>query len=487
MAQEAKRAGGGWDALGADVKAFSKRLGVADGDIDVLIASLGAMEGRLDESMAGGIADAQNLIGSLQGVKDTILAIPSAQLDGDPGPLLAAIDAAMAGLMQLLALIDQTGMAPAGTGGRRGGGGGGGSKKSDAGGAAKDADRAQEEAYRREIERIEHKRHMNEMTAREEIEALGRVKREHAKTAEQIMDIDERIYDARKALREGEEEKITALGDALTDALQNRYEAQRKAEQQRIRDSIKAWETWSDETCAAIQKQLDALDEQEEAEEREEKRAEHPRKIGRLEQAIAYETDDYNRAQLQKQLEEAKRAYEQALGDWAREDERKALEDQMDAIRDQADKEIGKLEDESERIDSVYDELTKGASLAAEAQKLLMQSSQEELLALLGEFAPDYEATGRTLGEKLYEGFAAAFGNVEAFFASFDARFEAMADRAQQAALGNTQGIVQSGGDKASVSAPTVNQTVIFNEPVESPADVARRMQRISEELAGMM
>lgn len=277
----------------------------------------------------------------------------------------------------------------------RGGGGGGRSLRSDAEEAARAAqeaeraaEQAQEEAYQSEIERIEHRRHLGQLTAKEEIAELTRVKREYAKTAGQIMDIDERIYDARQALREAEAGKITTLNDAIVEALENRYEEQRRIEQQRISASIAAWETWSDETCAAIQRQIDALDEQEQAEDRQQTREENLRRIAALEQAIAYENDDYNLAQLQKQLTQAQAAWEKVQSDWARADERAALNAQMQAIRDQAEAEIDRLEAESARIDSVYDGLIEGQSLAAEAQKLLMESTQDDLLSLLTAYAP---------------------------------------------------------------------------------------------------
>ena len=283
------------------------------------------------------------------------------------------------------------------------------------------------------------------------------------------------------------EEKLTSVHKALSEALQNRYEEQREIEQRRIKDSIAAWETWSDETCAAIRQQMDLLDEQAQAEDREKTRAENLRGIAKLEQALVYETDAYNREQLKKQIEQAKAAWEDVQSAWARADKRDALESQMQAVQKQAQAEKEKLQAEGERIDSVYDSMMKGASLAAEAQKLMMEGAQTEILQLLASYAPDYEATGRTLGERIYEGFKNAFGDVSAFFEMIDAQFEAMTDKAQQAALGKTIGVKASGENMANVSSPTINQTVNFNQPVESPADVARRMQKVSEELAGMV
>ena len=490
LAVQVQRAGGTWESLTDEVKAFARQMGVADGDIGGVTRSLSGLEAQMDGSMRGGELAMQGVLGMLSAMRAQILSIPQAEITADNTQALSAINAAIAAVNVLLSLLGQAGVSAGGgqTVSRGGGGGSRSSAAQDAEQATREIERAQEEAYRRELSRIEHRRHMGQLTAKEEIAALERVKREYARTAEQIMDIDERIHDARMALREAEQDKLTTLGDALVTALENRYEEQRRIEQQRISDSIAAWRTWSDETCAAIEQQLAALDEQDKAEDRQRTREENLRRLASLEQAIAYENDAYNRAQLQKQLEQAQAAWEQLQTDWARADERDALNGQLQAIRDQADAQIAGLEEESARIDSVYDELVKGQSLAAEAQKLLMESTQDDLLSLLSGYAPDYEATGRTLGEKLYEGFMAAFGDVSAWFSGLDAQFEQLAQRAQEAAFGRTDALRSEGADRAQTGvAPVIQQTVNFNQPVESAADVTRRMQQVSEELAGMI
>lgn len=353
--------------------------------------------------------------------------------------------------------------------------------------AIREIERMQKDAYRFAVMWIEQRRHIGALTAKEEIAELERVRREYAVTAEQIIGIDQKIYDARKALREGEESQITTLHDAVSRALTARYEEQRDAEKNRIADSVAAWQRWSDETCAAIRRQIEALDEQAQEQERAKTTEEHLRSIDRLESALLFERDSYNRMQLEKQLDRAREAWAQVQRDWAQEDERTALDAQMEAAMQRAQENIDALRDESKRIDSVYDELLKGQSVAAEAQKALLESTQEELLHLLGAYAPDYEATGRSLGERLYDGFVQAFGDAGAWFEAFNAQFEAAAERAQTAALGAAQSLVAQGQTQAVVTAPTIQQTVNFNQPVESPADVARRMRQVSEELARRM
>ena len=81
-----------------------------------------------------------------------------------------------------------------------------------------------------------------------------------------------------------------------------------------------------------------------------------------------------------------------------------------------------------------------------------------------------------------------AFGDISAWFEGLDAQFEQMVASAQEAALGRAGAILAAGGERAQVgSVPVIQQTVNFNQPVESAADVTRRMQQVSEELAGMI
>ena len=488
QAKEAKKTGKSWDDLSDDLKAFAKQNGVAEGDIDSTISALENMETSLDNAAAAGVAEMQNLLAQLAAVKDAILNTPELVLSGDASPLLAVIQAAMDEIQRLLDEMAKAGISTGSTNTKRSGGGGGSKKSSSSsGGGGKSTEEKQRDLYEEQIELLEHKRHLDQITAKEELEALERIKKEYAKTAELIMDIDERIYDARKALREEESEKITDLYDAITEALEERYEEQREIEQKRIEESIEAWEKWSDETTAAIQAQIDALEEKEEAENRAAEEEEKLRKIAKLEASLPYETDEYNRQQIIKQIEKAKADLQEMYDKWAREDEKKALEEQMKAIEQKAKEEIEKLEEESERIDSVYDKLTDSAALAAEAQKMLMANNQEEILALISNYAQDYEATGRSLGEKLYEGFKEAFGDITDYFAQIDAQFESMVEKIQQTAFATGQSAASGGQASANVSSPTINQTVNFNQPVESAVDVAEKMQQVSEDLAAMM
>lgn len=370
-------------------------------------------------------------------------------------------------------------------------GGGGGGKKDDAEEAARAAEEARKEAIRRDYDMIDHKRHMNEITLEEELELLEAIRRNHQLNAEEIMDWEEKVYDLKKELRERDAESIDQLGDAVVDALEARYEAMRDAELERLDASREAWEKWRDDSVKAIEDQIDALDKLSETEDREKKDAEELRKIAKLRQQIEFEQDDYNRAKLQQQLEQALSSREDRLHKLALEDQKDALREQIEQIEQKADDEISAIDKEQDEIEKAYDERLKEAALRAEAEKLMMTQSQQQILDLLKEYAPDYDATGQTLGEKLLEGFQKKVGGIADWFKSFNAQMakaqEQMAAMAQEAAGTFYRQQSERNQTQSAVPPTVVNQTVQFNEPVESPSQVARRIEQVNEELSVLL
>lgn len=402
---------------------------------------------------------------------------------GAYGEITLDNQAALDAILEVIALLADTGLTVndiSGTTSKKGGGGGGKSKKEQ---AAEEARRAQEDLYRQQLEMIEHKRRMDQITAEEELDLLIMVRKTYAQTADQIREMDEKIYAARKALREAEQDQLTELHDAVMDALEERYEAQRKAEQERIDQSIAAWETWADETTDAIRKQIEALDDKAEAEDREAKSAEKLRAIDKIKQQMQYETDEYNLRQLKKQLDKAEADWAKTQADWAREDQKKALQEQIDLIEEQSQTQIDALKKESEAIDAYYDEMTQKARLELEAQEIMMRESQESIIALLKEYAPDYEATGKTFGEKFFDGFVSVMGDISSWFDAFAAAMESPIVKATQYATTSAR----NQGTGAAGTGAMITQNVTFTVPVESPGDTARRMQQVNEALAAMV
>ena len=484
----------------------AKKLGVnvdkGSGSLEDMDDAAAATDKRVDALGEGVQREGAGIVSTLQGMLSQALRTEQAlmiqaAMGVDVSQPLSAIQAVIALINTLLALMGRAGISAGGGGGSRGGGGGGGrSGREDeeaeaARRAAEEAERRRREALEADYRLIEHRRHMNEITFEEELAQLEALRGKHQMNAEEIMDWEEKVYDLQQEIRERDAESLDQLSDSVIDALENRYQAMLDGEIDRLEQSREAWQTWRDDSVRAVEDQIAALDRLATAQDREKQDAEELRKIEKLRQQIAYEQDDYNRAKLQQQLDQALESREERLARLELEDQKEALRAQIEQIEQAAESELTALDREQEAIEAAYADRMEEAALRAEAEKLILSQSQDELLSLLEQYAPDYDALGQTLGEKLLDGFARGAGDVAAWFEDFSARLAGaqaqMAALAQSAADTFYDGRRTAQAAQAAAPAVTVNQTVEFNQPVETPAQVARRMEEVNEALAMML
>ncbi len=413
----------------------------------------------------------------------------SGSVNVDTSPSIQALNGLIAVAQTALALLNALGLG-GGTGksGGGGGGGGGGSKADD---AEKKAEEARKKALQADYDRIEHRRHLNEISLEEELAGLEEIRWKHQMTAEEIMAWEEKVYDLKKEIRERDADSIDRLADGVVSALEKRYEAMRDAEIERLDKSREAWEQWRDDSVAAIEDQIAALDKLADTEDEEKKSAEELRKIEKLRREVEYEQDAYNRQKLQQQLDEAVASREERLRKLELKQQKEALQEEIEKIRDQASEKIKELDGEQDAIEKAYEERLKAASLQAEAEKLLMTKSQDEIMDLLYEYVPEYDALGKSMGEKLLEGFQSKVGSITDWFRAFNDQLARMQEELAGTMNAATDRFYESRRDTAGQGgaggAPVVQQTVNFYEPVESPSQVARRMEDVNDQLGWMM
>lgn len=413
----------------------------------------------------------------------------SGSVNVDTSPSIQALNGLIAVAQTALALLNALGLG-GGTGKSvsRGGGGGGGNKAEE---AEKKAEEARKKALQADYDRIEHRRHLNEISLEEELAGLEEIRRKHQMTAEEIMAWEEKVYDLKKEIRERDADSIDQLADGVVSALEKRYEAMRDAEIERLDKSREAWEQWRDDSVAAIEDQIAALDQLADTEDEEKKSAEELRKIEKLRREVEYEQDAYNRQKLQQQLDEAVASREERLRKLELKQQKEALQEEIEKIRDQASEKIKELDGEQDAIEKAYEERLKAASLQAEAEKLLMTKSQDEIMDLLYEYVPEYDALGKSMGEKLLEGFQSKVGSIADWFRSFNDQLARMQEELAGSMNAATDRFYESrrdtDGQSGAGGAPVVQQTVNFYEPVESPSQVARRMEDVNDQLGWMM
>ena len=169
-----------------------------------------------------------------------------------------------------------------------------------------------------------------------------------------------------------------------------------------------------------------------------------------------------------------------------RADQKKALQDQITGVENRADSELDAIDQQEDAINAAYDERLKAASLQAEAEKVLMSNTQQQIISLIAAYAPDYNATGQSLGEQLYQGFLGRVGNIANWFASFNASIGNLQDAAANAVTSATGSFYAAHtGQTQTEALPTVvYQTVNYNQPAETPSQTARRLAEANEALA---
>lgn len=352
------------------------------------------------------------------------------------------------------------------------------------------------EALQNELKLLEHRKKMNQLTSGEELAWLNRLMKQYRISADERQDLEYRIYQVKQKMREEEEKalqeqikQLDDLGSAVVSALKARYEEQKKIEQDRINESIKSWQKWEDETVAAIQGQIDALDALEKQQESEDKRAEYERNKQALELQKAYEKDLYQREMIQKEINRLDAEEQKRLEQEAREQLREQLQQQIEDARKESSAKQDALKEELDKLDDTYAELTKTAALTAEAERTMMQASQEEILQLLHSYAPEYEVAGQSLGEKLVAGFTAKMGPLGAFFDNLQARITSFNNQiaavANQAADNFWANRAAEEARIAAQAAPTnIQMTVNFNQPVESPIETRRELEKVMQQMA---
>ena len=491
-----------FDGLSGAAKKLGVNVDKGSGSLEDMDDAAAAADKRVDALGEGVQREGAGIVSTLQGMLSQALRTEQAlmiqaAMGVDVSQPLSAIQAVIALINTLLALMGQAGISAGGGGSRGGGGGGGRSSREDdeaeaARRAAEEAERRRREALEADYRLIEHRRHMNEITFEEELAQLEALRGKHQMNAEEIMDWEEKVYDLQQEIRERDAESLDQLSDSVIDALENRYQAMLDGEIDRLEQSREAWQTWRDDSVRAVEDQIAALDQLATAQDREKQDAEELRKIEKLRQQIAYEQDDYNRAKLQQQLDQALESREERLARLELEDQKEALRAQIEQIEQAAESGLAALDREQEAVEAAYADRMEEAALRAEAEKLILSQSQDELLSLLEQYAPDYDALGQTLGEKLLDGFARGAGDVAAWFEDFSARLAGA--QAQMAALAQSAADTFYDGRRTAQAAQspatpavTVNQTVEFNQPVETPAQVARRMEEVNEALAMML
>jgi len=498
LAMQTKGAGKELKNAGPELQAwaqnYAKSSGKAVNSMDDVIAALKEESGALAKETTAMEGELGGMLAYWYAVRDGIEPGINGELAADGTPLFNEADDAIRVLEALLKMLNiaggegnasETETRPKGGGRKK-------DPAEEARKAAEEARRAQEAAWQKalddQLKFLDRKKRLGEIDTQEEIRRLELIAAKYAKTTQQKIAMEDKLFEARARLRDEEIGQIDKLNQGIITAIRSRYEEQRKIEEKRLQTSADSWREWADESVKAIQAQIDALDDLAKFEDREEQERKKLHKIEATKQMIEFTHDDANREQLEREL----KRLEEDFAKWQRNnaiaDAKEQLRAEQDAIRERASQEQEGIAKQREELHELYDERLKEMALRAEAEHMLVKGNQEEILDLITSYAPEYDAAGKTLGQKLFEGLTGEFGSLTEWFDSLNADigniFDHMMERALSAADIHLVGTAQRESQQSNMAPPVnVEQNIHFHVPVESPSDVARRIQQVNEEL----
>ncbi|WP_373845291.1 phage tail tape measure protein [Clostridium sp.] len=339
-------------------------------------------------------------------------------------------------------------------------------------------------------------------TMKHEYEELAKVFGENSDAAKQLKSDMASLYDEIENnsddLKQKGIDNIDDFTAKIKDALKEKYTQQQQDFEDALNADIEALDQWKEDSIKRIDDVYDAkikgIEAQVEAEERAATDAEELANINSLQESIDYEHDEYNKQQLQKQLDTAIADRNKRLHEIEIEEQKVALEQERQAQLDNLDvvyaAQKANLDERLQSIKSFYEKMLDGAHLQAEAEKIIIENTQDEIVELLKNYSSDYEDAGRTLGQKLYDGFAEKISGIADMINSITAQINAARDEAIQVAKDS----IVSGSE--SVTAPTYpgtprqasgfqNQTIVNNFTYNSPTKLTPSEQ--NRETSNMM
>lgn len=279
----------------------------------------------------------------------------------------------------------------------------------------------------KEKENIQKKFEDKKKNIQEEINLREKQKELELKIIDEQYGEEKRKREEELKKKENYYKKLDDLISKMVDAYKNYYQQIFDKEDALIKTQLENLDKWKEESLkninsvydakiSAIDDELKALEKAKQEEDREKVDAEELKEIENVKQAIKYEHDSENKAQLEKELENLLKQREERLKNQALEDKKLALNEYKSELEEKRKNELANIEDiyqhekltleeRQKNLKEFYDEKTKEANLQAEAERLIASQNQEAIVGLLKDYAPEYRTAGELLGDKLLEGF----------------------------------------------------------------------------------
>ncbi|WP_373845046.1 phage tail tape measure protein [Clostridium sp.] len=294
------------------------------------------------------------------------------------------------------------------------------------------------------------------------VEALKKVqdlRDAYQKTGKDIKELTEKFKDALI-------DDVNDVNDKIKDSLKQRYEDEKDAAEKQIKLA-------TDTQTKILQAKIDAISDQE----------------SQLDSQYQDEDDADKEAELRRQLNmhwgaEKKKELQDELNDLIKTRERRHQKEQLDqqkqSLQDQIDQLKAQQETSLSNIADFYDQKLSDANLEAEAEKTLMNSTQQDLVALLHSYGEDYKLVGQDLGTRLVEGFEEPLSNLQSMFDNLKNALSEI----QNAGVIPTSASFQNAASSLNLAAAATTGTQSINLEASQPTTIITPVYLEGEQVA---
>lgn len=214
----------------------------------------------------------------------------------------------------------------------------------------------------------------------------------YADMAEKVVEAQQKINDAQQKTTDTFISNVNNLADKLKDALKKNYDYEKSLDEKSVTD-------YRDAQLKKIDAQIKALDKQQQNHDNAEKAQENADKEKDIRRQLGMSVGRAKRKELESQLndlikEDQDRAYAQSI-----DAQKEALQQQEEQIKNSSDAKL-------QNINDFYSKQTSDAQLAAQAQKMIIDNNQKDIINLLKKYGDDYEITGQSIGERFANAFS---------------------------------------------------------------------------------
>ena len=242
-----------------------------------------------------------------------------------------------------------------------------------------------QEALQKDMDLYNHKKAMGELSVDQEIAMLRRVLQAHQLTQAERWSLEEQLYALQQQRRDEEQAAVEASLNTQKSAVQRVYRQLVGALKNRLAEEKAAELAALDEQIARLQRLTEAENEQARVQDFEEQLAEKQRKLRITKSAR-------ERRELEAEIAELMEDEALRQNQAARQAEIEALQNEKDAVNDR------------------YALLTQEENLRQEALRLVMSNNLTQMTELIASYGEEWEDAGASLAEHLTSGLTGAGG-----------------------------------------------------------------------------